>query len=47
MRFEALTAVNKQIPVFRDVRIKAESSFEMLIPFYLITQCHVTRYGNP
>lgn len=47
VRFQAVTAVNRQMPVLRDVRINAESSFEMLVPFYQITHCHVTEYGNP
>jgi len=47
VRFQALIAVNRQMPVFRDVKINAESSFKMLVPFYQITQCHVTEYGSP
>jgi len=47
VRFQTLIAVNRQMPVFRDVGINAESSFQMLVPFYQITQCHVTEYGNP
>jgi hypothetical protein len=47
VRFQALMAVNRQMPVFRDVRINAESSFEMPVPFYQITRCHVTECGNP
>ena len=46
VRFETLTAVNRQMPVFRDVRIKAESSFKMLVPCYQITHCHVMEYGS-
>jgi len=47
VRFQALIAVNRQMPVFRDVRINAASSFEMPVPFYQITHCHGTEYGDP